>query len=306
MSAVTIERIPWGGWPNCYRLSNGEIELVVTTDVGPRIMRYAFVGGGPNLFLELPDQLGKSGESEFRPRGGHRLWCAPERFPLSWAPDNTPVEVRLQGGTTIELTAPVEPLSGLRKSLLIRLASTGSSVMVHHRIENTLAWDIELAAWPLTMMAAGGVGITGFPPRGTHPEILAPTNPLVMFAFTDFSDPRWTLLRKYLALRQDARHPSPMKVGLFNERTWGAYFLNGHLFLKQYSADPAARYPDMGCSFEIFANGVTLELETLGPLKTLAPGGSLEHGERWTLHRGMALPEKLTDDALDQVIAPLL
>ena len=161
------------------------------------------------------------------------------------------------------------------------------------------------AAQAKKLLAVEAHGV-GSGTRKGHKGKIAPTNPLVMFAFTDFSDPRWTLLRKYLALRQDTRHPSPMKAGLFNESTWGAYFLNGHLFLKQYSADPAARYPDMGCSFEIFANGVTLELETLGPQKTLAPGGSLEHGERWTLHRGVVLPEKLTDDALDQVIAPLL
>lgn len=301
---TSIEKINWGGWPNCYRLANGDVELIVTTDVGPRVMRYAF-HGGPNVFLELPDDMGGTGEVEFRARGGHRLWAAPERFPLSWAPDNDPVDARIQGNNTIELTAPVEPLSGLRKTLLIRLAASGSAVMVHHRIENTLAWDIELAAWPLSMMTAGGVGVTGFPPRGTHPEMLAPTNPLVMWAFTDFSDPRWTVTRKYLALRQDAAHPSPTKAGLFNERTWGAYFVHGQLFIKQYAADPSARYPDMGCSFEIFANGTTLELETLGPLRKLAPGASLEHGERWTLHRGVAAPP-LTDDSLDQVLSPLL
>ena len=38
------------------------------------------------------------------------------------------------------------------------------------------------------MMAQGGHGIHGFPPRGTHPEMLAPTNPLVMWAFTNLAD----------------------------------------------------------------------------------------------------------------------
>ena len=66
---MNIEKTAWGGWPNCYRLSNGEVELVVTSDVGPRVMRYAF-SGGPNPFLELTDELGKAGEAEFKPRGG--------------------------------------------------------------------------------------------------------------------------------------------------------------------------------------------------------------------------------------------
>ena len=35
---------------------------------------------------------------------------------------------------------------------------------------------------------------------------------------------------------------SPQKIGLFNPNTWGAYFLNGDLFVKSYRADPGARY----------------------------------------------------------------
>ncbi len=72
-----IEKLSYGGWPNCYRLTDGEVELVVTTDVGPRVIRYGFVGG-QNLFWENPDQLGKSDEAYWQMRGGHRLWAAPE------------------------------------------------------------------------------------------------------------------------------------------------------------------------------------------------------------------------------------
>jgi hypothetical protein len=154
------------------------------------------------------------------------------------------------------------------------------------------------------MMDGGGTGFTGFPPRGTHPEALAPTNPLVMWAFTDFSDPRWALLRKYLILRHDAAQPSPQKSGLFHTDPWGAYWNAGVLFVKRASADPARQYPDFGCSFEIWTNGVTLELETLGPLTTLEPGARLEHVERWSLHR---VSEPLwTNDGLDQLTASVL
>ena len=68
----TVEKVSYGGWPNCYRLSNGETELIVTTDVGPRVMRYGFVGG-QNLFVEIADQMGKSGEPWWAMRGGHRF-----------------------------------------------------------------------------------------------------------------------------------------------------------------------------------------------------------------------------------------
>ena len=71
--SVQIEKREWGGWPNCYRISNGEIELIVTADIGPRVMRCGFVGG-QNFFRVFDDQLGKSGEAEWQLRGGHRIW----------------------------------------------------------------------------------------------------------------------------------------------------------------------------------------------------------------------------------------
>jgi hypothetical protein len=44
-SAVKVEKTSYQGWQNCYRVTNGEVELIVTGDIGPRVMRYGFVGG---------------------------------------------------------------------------------------------------------------------------------------------------------------------------------------------------------------------------------------------------------------------
>ena len=32
-AAVKIEKTAYDNWPNCYRISNGEVELIVTTDI---------------------------------------------------------------------------------------------------------------------------------------------------------------------------------------------------------------------------------------------------------------------------------
>src|ERR1039458_2860402 len=89
-AAVQVEKIDYKGWPNSYRVSNGEVELVVTGDVGPRVIRFGFVGG-QNLFKEYPEPLVKSGESQFQLRGGHRVWKAPEGAVATWAPGNVAV-----------------------------------------------------------------------------------------------------------------------------------------------------------------------------------------------------------------------
>ena len=82
-------------------------EAIVTADVGPRIIRFGFVGG-QNMFKEYADQLGKSGEAAFQLRGGSRVWKAPEDPVATWAPDNVPVSIKTTPNGLIA-TAPVEP-----------------------------------------------------------------------------------------------------------------------------------------------------------------------------------------------------
>src|SRR5437870_11070511 len=88
---VTVEKIEYKGWKNNLRLSNGDAELVVTLDVGPRIISYQ-LAGGKNVFKEYEEQLGQSGEADWQIRGGHRLWLAPEDLARTYAPDNGPVK----------------------------------------------------------------------------------------------------------------------------------------------------------------------------------------------------------------------
>ena len=303
-AAVKIEKTSYAGWQNCYRVSNGEVELIATADVGPRIIRFGFVGG-QNLFKEFTEQLGKTGENQWVARGGHRIWIAPEEVKDTYALDNAPVKVDTAGGV-LTLTQPVEPETGLEKQIIVKMSATGSNVEVVHRLRNAGKKPREFAPWALTMMAQGGHGVTGFPPRGTHPEQLAPTNPLVMWSFSNLSDPRWKFTKKYMVLRQDRTNKGqPQKLGHFNPQTWGAYVLGTDVFIKRYRAEPGKRYADFGCSYETFTNQDMLELETLGPLASVAAGASAEHIERWSLHRNVKI-SSWTDEELDRVLLPLL
>jgi hypothetical protein len=304
MAAVKIEKTDYKGWPNSYRISNGEVELIITSDIGPRIMRYAFPNG-QNVFKEFAEGLGKSGEQKWQPRGGHRVWFAPEDAVKTYAPDNGPVHIAVHG-EVLEATEQVEPLTGLRKHITVKMSPSGPGVEVLHRITNTNKTALELAPWALSMMAQGGVGVHGFPPRGTHPEVLAPTNPLVMWAFSDLTDKRWQFTKRYLILRQDPNnHGQPQKLGTFNTHTWAAYLLGSDLFIKRCEADAHKTYPDLGASFETFTNAEFLEQETLGPMTKLAPGASVVHIERWSLHNNVHIRE-WTDEELDRVLLPLV
>ena len=302
-AAMSVEKVEYKGWSNCYRISNGEVELIVTGDVGPRVIRFGFVGGD-NILKEFPEQIGKTGETEFQLRGGDRVWKAPEDPIATWAPDNVPVTVQITSNGVIA-REPVEPLTGLQKEIEVNLAPSGTTVTVSHRITNHSLFPLEFAPWALTMMAQGGTVISGFPPRGHHPQNLEATNPLVMWAYTDLSDPRWKFTRKYLTLHQDPNNTDAQKLGMFNQNTWAAYLRNDQVFVKRTTADPAKQYPDFGCSFETFTNNLFLEIETLGPLTKLTPGKTVELVEHWGLFRNVKL-DAITDEDLDRTILPLV
>lgn len=87
-----ITRIAYKGWENNICLSNGQLEVVATLDVGPRLLRFAFKDA-VNVLKEFPEQLGGVHETEWQIRGGHRLWHAPEAKPRTYALDNSPVRV---------------------------------------------------------------------------------------------------------------------------------------------------------------------------------------------------------------------
>jgi hypothetical protein len=288
-----MEKTNYKGWPNCYRLSNDLVDLIVTTDVGPRIIRFGFVGGD-NEFKEYADMVGKTGGAEWRSYGGHRLWHAPEAQPRSYFPDNAPVKLEEFAGF-VRLIQPTEATTGIHKEIDVRLSANKAHVEVTHRLRNTNLWAVELAPWALSVMAQGGVAIIPLPPRGSHTENLLPTNTITFWAYTDMTDPRWAWGYKYVMLRQDPEREKPQKVGAMVTDGWAAYARGGHLFVKKFNYIPGARYPDFGCSVETFTNADMLELETVAPLVCLQPGATVEYVEQWFLFRDVPAPNNDAD-----------
>ncbi len=295
------EKVNYGGWSNCVRLSNGQVELVVTTDVGPRVIRFGCVGG-QNIFKEFADEMGKTGGTEWRSYGGHRLWHAPEAMPRTYFPDNGPVKYAWDG-KTLKVTQPVETTTGIVKEMEITLDPNANHVTVLHRLTNKNLWPVELAPWALTVMTPGGRAIFPQEPYRPHPEFLAPARPMVLWGYTDMKDPRWTWGTKYVQLRQDPKAKTKEKVGFMNTLGWAAYYLNGEVFLKRFPFDPKATYADFGCNNETYTDPDILEIESLGPLTKIAPDGHVEHTENWFLSRAK-LGE--SESSLDETLMPLV
>jgi len=302
-----LEKISYQEWNNAYRIFNDTVELVVLADVGPRVIRYAFLGSN-NIFHEVPEDAGLVGGNQFRLYGGHRLWVSPE-IERTYFPDNRPISVA-RNSNSVLFTAPVEdtvPGANLQKEFEVSLEGTGSRITITHCVTNRGKTAIELAVWCPTMMRAGGRAILPLSPRAAmDKDHYQSVGPLTLWSFTDFADPRWMLGTEFIQLRQESGQQSRYReqmTGTFNPAGWGAYYSEGTLFVKCAKVLPGV-YPDFGCNFEIFTNPEFLELETLAPIVQLDPGETASHTETWTLFRDV--PSGESENWIRSSIVPLV
>ncbi len=306
-----MDVIEYRGWKNNLQLANGDAELVVTLDVGPRVISYR-LPGNVNVMKNYDEMMGGVNEPEWQIRGGHRFWLAPEDLTRTYFPDNRPVKWEQLGSHAVRLTPPPETEYSVQKVMELKLDDRGSRVEVTLRVTNIGSTPTDLAPWGPTVMAPGGVEIIPLPPKKGHPlhpknakspADFGPNQELILWPYFDFADTRWTLGKKYLFLRQDV-NKGPTKIGLAHREGWVAYLNSGVLFVKRFDYREGAVYPDRGTRYQTFSNEDMLEMETCGEQVTLQPGASAELTESWELFGNV--PPVATEADVDRVILPLV
>lgn len=297
MTGTSIDRITFRGWSGCYRIARGTLELIASTDFGPRILSFRYTGCA-NLFKE-DETLQEQQADTWLPRGGHRLWAAPENRHISYAPDNGDVAVEIDG-ESLMLRQPIDA-AGIEKTMRITLEETTLARIVHSLTNHTKE-PLTIAPLALTMMRPGGAAIAPLPFRGEFPRHLLPAGTLVLWPYTDFADTRWEFRKDLILLHQSTQRASPQKIGLCVRPARCAYVIDGMAFVK-WAANVEGEYPDFGSTIELFTDSSMLELETLGPLRTLSPSGTAYHEEVWRL---VPVDDRaVQDDAiLSELLAP--
>lgn len=274
---IMLKKVSFMGWENCIEMTSGSFRIIITTDVGPRVMG-GFVGNNPhNIFNVDPALAGTSGADKWVNYGGHRLWVAPERIVRTYEKDNCPVRYEEKDNGVI-FYSPEDEHSGMEKSLFIQ-ALGENKFKVEHKIINRNLWPVECAPWALSVMAVGGTCIC---PQNRDKKALLPNTFYSFWPYTELSDYRFTFGKDFLLVKQDVNCPGPCKVGFNCKNNWIAYVNAGTLFKKEFTYIPGASYPDNGCSIEIYSCASMLEAETVAPLKTLQPDEETTHVEFWS------------------------
>ena len=290
MSAIQVQEVSYGGWEHCIRVSNGYVELVATTEVGPRIVDFRRVDGA-NVFFQDENVVGTTESDAWEVYGGHRLWHSPEAHPRTYQPDNEPIDYELTT-TGCRLVQPVDE-TGIQKTIEIEMAASEPAVEITHELTNDGFWPVECAPWAISVCKPGGTAVVPFPDG--DPAELLPDRSLVFWPSTDPSDDRLDYVDDHVLV--DHADGPEMKIGANAVEGWTAYVVDDLSFVKTFEHDPEATYPYRSASVEVFAIDALLELETLGPLVELEPEETTRHTEHWHLFEGVDQPTDGKDAA---------
>lgn len=279
-----LQEISYKHFGKCVEIKNGAVRLLVTVDVGPRVLFYGKLEG-ENQFVELDPHEGKIGAEGYRLYGGHRLWHSPEDEHRTYIPDNSPVEWFEEGGYGVFLQK-TEAFTQIHKTLKIQLSEQNSEVKIIHGLKNMGAWPITLSPWTVTMLAPGG---EAFLPFATQDTGLLPNRRISLWAYSNLNDERLMLREDQIRVACNPAKKEPFKIGTNVEALFAGYTNNGITFEKSYEFDTHARYPDGGVNAEIYVNGSYLELEALGALQTLDRYQETTLTEIWRLREAGAI-----------------
>jgi len=281
MTSPTVERVTHDRWGESVRLSNGTVELLAPTTLGPRIVRYGFLDG-PNEFHQYP------ADRESVPLfGGHRLWHAPEAHPRTYNPDAEPVTADLRSDG-VRLVGPTDEDAGIEKAMTVRLSESGTTVEVRHELTNRGPWPIEFAPWGITVLEGGGTTVLPLEPQAPEDSLL-PDRSLQLWPYTSPGDDRLEFGDEHVLLTQETDRDA-LKIGTSGGEGWAAYVNDGRAFRKDFTHHSGETYPDRGSAVEAYTDDTIMELETLAPLSTVEPGNSVSHTETWTLADGIDSP----------------
>lgn len=255
-------------------LTDGNTQVGIALDFGIRVVHLSCVGM-ENLFYTQPAD-GSDGfvlENGWRVRGGHRFWLAPESAD-SYAPDNDPIAYTILSDG-VWLTQKEDTQLCVRKSLGITFCN--GIVRLEHQIENLAGQTKEWALWGVNTVDGGQADIP-FPPGGYY----SPYRSVSLWGDTNLHDPRLQFDRDKLTVRH-AAIDGYCKLGLSHTDGTAILRSKGQILKIASAVDPTAEYPDRGCNFEVYANRLFMELETLSPLYRLQPGQIASHMETWEL-----------------------
>ncbi|MCQ2771531.1 MAG: DUF4380 domain-containing protein [Clostridia bacterium] len=300
---ITLKETTYKNFGKCLSMTNGLIELYVTIDIGPRIIKCNYVGKENLMFNDVDrkyteDVSSLFGEGKtFYNFGGQRVWMSPEKFPDTYYPDSDKVLYTILNNGAI-FTAVPQDKTGIQIEVKVELEEDKPSATVTTSITNTQKNPITGSVWCLAVLDENGAVVI---PQPTEDTGLLNNRVLALWPYTKMTDKRMFWGDRYIALRQDPSVKDAIKFGINNTTHKAAYVNKGQALVKDFDVNhPNGIYPDNGMSCEVYACENFTECETLSELKTIKKGEKIVHVERWSLFDNVDIAE-FSNESLDEL-----
>jgi hypothetical protein len=268
---MNIRKTSFDRFTDCYECAIGDTRLVITSDIGPRIVSLE-VGKSGNIFFF--DQKGTFGYQDWRIYGGTRLWLAPETL-ASYEPDNAKCTVH-QNNDSITIT---DEGQGKVVTKSMTVSEVKGRFLISFKATNTSSMPLDFSLWAVTCVAPTG---TVFFPWGSETPGWEMKKILYWDSWIDHStnvrSPQYEQTRDLFLIKPNGEEG---KVGTGGQGGFIGVTTEGYTFIKKFRRDPLGRYPDDGCACECYTCKAFVELETLSPIYTIMPNASAEFEEEW-------------------------
>jgi len=281
-----LEKIEYRNWPNCYRISNGLISLVVNADAGGRIM--VFERDGINLIYENPEQDGLLLEDflklGFDPDGG-RFDYGQERqtqdkhsltFMGKW-------QAEILSEHYLKLTSAPDYALGILSTRTFELDPKSPCLRIIQTMKNISSKPSNYFFWGRTLVKPEGKLIMPVNPESNIPGY---------WGRYIWGDPEQFLIDendKGVSLKDGIFSLIPLnaeneKYGTDSMDGWMAYGYKSILFVKKYDFQPKAEYGELyGLTNIFYTNKRFAEMEPVSALAHLSPEEEISYAEDWYL-----------------------
>jgi hypothetical protein len=285
------------GWPVVAQ-ANGVASVAVAPSIGGRVVSFRL---DDHEFIFTDPALAGRHKPADDPdpqfwAGGGRTWLAPqERWTTDgagWPPpprlDYTPWQVRNEAGR-IAAISPVESdprwnCMGMRIERSVALTADSARVEVTHTLINDSDRHQAWAPWSnVQVKATPGAAWAWFPVRET--------GQYQPYGFMWYGSPK-------AAATQGRPHPGlgvaavqylhrEGKLGADADRGWICSTEDGWAFARQWTIPAKARHTENGNTLAVYTCGTLhlMEVESMGPLAELPPGGRTTFAETWMAAR---------------------
>lgn len=262
------------------RLFNARTTVVLDPNVGGRVIEYAL--DGVNVLYRVPEKPAE-GQRTFTPDAG-RFDIGPEML----VPRRTPLwsgrwAYEITGPRSARLTSEDDPSTGVRLVRDFRLDAATSHLSCTQTIINISGSPRRYNHWSRTLAVGGGICIVPLTEYSRFPLGYIYYGPGAVLNYRHEQHPNIRVRDGYLELLGTPPQP---KFGIDSYAGWFAYLTPKDIaFIKKFPVYPERVYGEVAgytISLWYFENE-TCELEPIGPLEFLEPGGKASFTEDWYL-----------------------